>query len=102
MSNKDVAVNWAINTVKLAASQNKIVISSDFFKPFSKKVRKALRDELRLKFNIHAWATTKNGAFLCYVTDQHLTIRNDGKQQAGVWVNEQRAEIIVFPAIALN
>ena len=102
MSNKDIAVNWAINTVKLAASQNKIVISSKFFKPFSNKVRKALCDELRIKFNIYAWAMTKNGAILCYVTDPHLTIKNDGKHQAGVWVNQQSAEIIAFPAIPLN
>lgn len=102
MSNKQIAVNWAREQVEAAAKRGTIVLSDEFFKPFNDKTRKRVCEELLSSFKILAWPVNKNGAMLCYVNDPRLTIKDDGTYRAGIWCNEETAQIIAFPALPLK
>lgn len=92
-ANKAIAIKWAIQMV----NTNKPVMSDEFFAPFSKKVRANIISELKQKHNVLAWTMQKNGAFLCKLSDSRLKMVSDATLEAGVWVDEDSATVIMLP-----
>lgn len=86
MSNKKIAVQWAIEQVNIATG---FVYSDQFFRPFkSIDTYKMIIKELFNK-NIIVWFDNKEGAFLFKKNDPRLHIQNEGNVQFGWWQEEE-------------
>lgn len=102
MSNREIAIQWAREQVETAASRGTVVMSDEFFKPFSASVRRALRRELLDTYKILAWQLDADGAILCYADDPHLIIKENETHRAAVWHNEKTEQVITFPILELK
>jgi hypothetical protein len=97
MSNKHIAINWAVQQTKNATG---FVYSNKFFEPFTNfDTRKKITNEL-LARNVIVWTDTRDGAFLFRKGDSRLTIKSDGKTKVGVWMEDEK--ILVLPATQVN
>ena len=97
MSNKHIAINWAVQQTKKATG---FVYSDKFFEPFTNlDTRNKITKEL-LARNIIAWTDTRDGAFLFRKDDSRLTVESDGKTKVGVWMEEEN--ILMLPATQVN
>ena len=94
MSNKNIAINWAIKTVKKASG---FVYSDQFFQPFSNpETRDKIEGEL-LANNIVVWSDQYGGAFLFNKNDPRLTISNHGQLKGAVWIDGDN--VLVLPSM---
>ena len=97
MSNKHIAINWAVIQTKKATG---FVYSNKFFEPFTNvDTRNKITKEL-LARNVIVWTDTKDGAFLFKKGDSRLTVESDGKTKVGVWMEDEN--ILLLPATQVN
>lgn len=93
MSNKHIAINWAVQQTKKATG---FIYSDKFFEPFSNiQTRNKIAKEL-LNKNVIAWTDNKTGAFLFRKDDTRLTIESDGNHKVGIWMEGEK--ILLLPA----
>lgn len=93
MSNKHIAINWAVQQTN---KTNGFVYSDKFFEPFSNfDTRNKISKEL-LDRNVIAWTDTKDGAFLFRKNDSRLTVKSDGKTRVGMWIKNEN--VLLLPA----
>ena len=94
MSNKNIAINWAIKTVKKASG---FVYSDLFFQPFSNpETRNRIEAEL-LANNIVVWPDQSGGAFLFNKNDPRLTVSSHGQLKGAIWIENDN--VLVLPSI---
>lgn len=91
MSNKHIAINWAVKQVKAASG---FVYSDQFFSPFSESMKKKIATELS-KYGVLVWGDTKQGAFLFKCNDKRLLRNTNGTQEAAVW--HETDKIMILP-----
>lgn len=92
MSNKHIAINWAIKTVKQSTG---FVYSDQFFRPFSNiETRKKISRVLLIN-NVVVWPDPVEGAFLFKKNDSRLKIITDGGHQGAVW--QEGSNVMVLP-----
>jgi hypothetical protein len=97
MSNKHIAINWAVQQTKNTTG---FVYSDKFFEPFTNfNTRNKITQEL-LARNVIAWTDTRDGVFLFNKGDSRLTVESDGKIKVGVWMEDEN--ILVLPATQVN
>jgi hypothetical protein len=94
MSNKDLAIQWAIQMTQ----QPKLVYSDKFFDPFNDNMRKVIVRALK-KQGIVAWWDTKTGAFIFKDNDPRFIHQSEGHVQGGVWCDQDAEQIICFPIL---
>lgn len=99
MSNREIAIKWAREQVAMAAQRGTIVMSDEFFKPFSDSVRRAMRRELLDLANILAWPMPDDGAILCYANDPYLKISENETHRGAIWIKDE--QIITFPMLSI-
>ena len=94
MSNKKIAIKWAIEQVNSASG---FVYSDQFFKPFTDiDARKNIINQLYTN-NVIAWSDTKEGAFLFKKDDSRLHIESNGHLKAGAWIEGEK--ILLLPSM---
>ena len=87
MSNKHIAINWAVKQTKNASG---FVYSDKFFEPFTNiNSRNKITKEL-LARNVIVWTDTKDGAFLFKQNDPRLIVETDGEIKVGIWMEEKK------------
>lgn len=94
MSNKDIAINWAAETINKTTG---FIYSDEFFMPFNNKTRKKIIDDLNDK-NIVVWPDPKYGAFLFKKGDPRLTMKTSGKVKVGAWIEDD--SVLILNALA--
>jgi hypothetical protein len=96
MSNKHIAINWAITTVKNASG---FVYSDQFFRPFTNQsTRKKIRQELE-KRNILVWGLAKDGALLFRANDPRLKVHIENGYRVGTWTEGENIMILNTDAV---